>query len=317
MDAGAGEIVGDPDAGVSGDDLGSDAEADGPTEQPAPACAQCSIYGSPQALGIPPSVIGELSGLAASRTHPGVLYTHNDSGDSARIFALTESAQLAAEIHLTGATATDWEDIQVGACPGGSCVYIGDTGDNKLDRNQYVIYRIAEPEILPTNGGVVSVSYEQFPFVYPDGRHNTETLLVHPITGQVFVIIKETGIPATVYEMPLPLAADQQVTLTMVGALAITPASGVVTDGSFHPCGDRLLVRTTGEGSSGLHELSRSPGESMLALFTAKPVAVPVAIEPQGEAVTYAQDGVRYFTASEVVSGTPATPLSVVGCAAP
>ncbi len=34
--------------------------------------------------------ISEASGLAASRINPGLYYTHNDSGDIGRVFALTE-----------------------------------------------------------------------------------------------------------------------------------------------------------------------------------------------------------------------------------
>jgi len=32
--------------------------------------------------------ITEASGLCASRLHPGVLFTHNDSGDTHRIYAI-------------------------------------------------------------------------------------------------------------------------------------------------------------------------------------------------------------------------------------
>ncbi len=38
--------------------------------------------------------IDESSGLSASRAHRGVLYTHNDSGDSARVFAVREDGTL-------------------------------------------------------------------------------------------------------------------------------------------------------------------------------------------------------------------------------
>ena len=280
-------------------------------------CSRCTDWGAPQAEGLSPAVLTELSGLAASHVHPGLLYGHNDSGDSARFFALTPQGHVNAELHLADATATDWEDISVGPCPSGSCVYIGDTGDNKADRAQYVIHRLAEPATLPADGSVVTIpatSYESFPFVYPDGPHNAETLLVHPVTGQIFIVIKETGIDATVYEMPLPLQADQQVTLTLFSALTLSPIEGVVTDGSFHPCGDRLLIRTT--GTTGLFELTRAAGASMTSLFMATPVRVPVPIEPQGESVTYSLDGRSYFTGSETVSGQPVPSLSMITCQA-
>jgi len=298
-------------------DAASDARMDASsTTDVTPICTTCTTFGTPVALGPSPSVLVELSGLAASHAHPGLFYTHNDSGDSARFFALTQQAQIAAEIHLSGATATDWEDISVGPCPAGSCVYVGDTGDNKVDRTQYVIYRVAEPATLPSDGSVVTqTSYESFPFVYPDGPHNAETLMVHPQTGRVFIVLKETGVPAAVYEMPLPLQKDVQVTLQQVATLAIPPAEGLVTDGAFHPCGDRALIRTT--GTTGLFELTRLTGGTVPSVFGATPLRVPVAVEPQGEAVTWALDGRSYFTASETVSGQPVPSLSQVTCTAP
>jgi len=279
---------------------------------PVPACGgQCSSYGAPVTLGLLSSRLPELSGLAPSHRHPGLLYTHNDSGDSARFFAMDLAATVVAEVDLPGATALDWEAISVGACPAGTCVYVGDIGDGGLVRDGYTIYRVPEPETLPADGSAISAaSYERFPFVYPDGRHNAEALVVHPLTGQVFVIIKEGGNPS-VYEMPLPLVADRVVTLKKVATLGLGWADGVVTDAAFHPCGSRLLVRT----SETLYELAVVPGAGVLSLFAAPPGRVPVAVEPQGEGVTYALDGTRYFTSSE--TGASPQPLSAVGCAAP
>jgi hypothetical protein len=50
----------------------------------------------------------------------------------------------------------------------------------------------------------VTVAFERFPFTYPDGRHNAETLLVHPVTGATSYhlrklasvgLVEETGQP--------------------------------------------------------------------------------------------------------------------------
>ena len=65
-----------------------------------PRCTVCSAYGNAMQLGAIPSQVGELSGLAASSKHPGILYAHNDSGDTARFFALSEAASFQAELHL-------------------------------------------------------------------------------------------------------------------------------------------------------------------------------------------------------------------------
>src|SRR2546427_279731 len=74
----------------------------------------------------------EASGIAVSRAHPGVLWTHNDSGDSATVYAITLAGNLLATYRVPGATAVDWEDIALGPCPehAGRCLFIADTGDN-------------------------------------------------------------------------------------------------------------------------------------------------------------------------------------------
>jgi hypothetical protein len=287
-----------------------------------PRCAACAAYGAVTSLGPIPPVLPELSGLAASVTHPGILYAHNDSGDTARFFALNQAAAVQAEFDLVGAVATDWEDIEVGPCTpaggpqavpsntAGSCVYLGDIGDNDLKRTQYAVYRVAEPDPVPSDGSAVPVTFERFPFVFPDGSHNSETLLVHRATGRIFVVTKVNGIQGTVYELPQPLQPDTMVTMVKVMDVSLPALAGAITGGSFHPCSNRLLLRTY----FALYELSDLLDTRPEALFAAAPVQVPVATEVKGEAVTYAEDGRGYFTASETPPNSTVSQLSFVSC---
>jgi hypothetical protein len=291
------------------DDAAEASDPDALADATNPHCSACAAYGDPAQLGTIPPQLPELSGLAASTNHPGILYAHNDSGDTARFFALSEAAVIQAELDLVNAVATDWEDVAVGPCPTGSCVYLGDIGDNDLRRAEYVVYRVAEPDQLPGDGSSMPVAYERFPFVFPDGMHNSETLLVHPATGRIFVVTKVPGLPGAVYELPLPLKPDEKVTMVKVMDVSLPAQAGVITAGSFHPCSNRLLLRTY----LGLYELSDLLDSRPEALFAAPPVQVPVAMEVQGEAVTYAEDGRGYFTGSER-GGTASTELSFVSC---
>jgi len=79
----------------------------------------------------------------------------------------------------------------VGPCPSGSCIFVGDIGDNKLERSSYGIYRVTEPSITSSVEGTVAFDY--FPFAYDDGPHNAEALVVDPVTGRVYVVLKEMG----------------------------------------------------------------------------------------------------------------------------
>src|SRR5688572_15906829 len=87
----------------------------------------CPTYASPTSLGtVQSSLITEASGIAVSRQHEGVLWIHNDSGDSNRIFAMTFRGAPLGTFTLSGASAIDWEDIAIGPVPPqGNYIYVG------------------------------------------------------------------------------------------------------------------------------------------------------------------------------------------------
>jgi hypothetical protein len=271
------------------------------------APALCATYAEPVLAGtVAEPALTELSGLAASRRNPGVYYAHNDSGDRARFFALAGDGAALGELVLTGATATDWEDLAVGPCPTGWCVYLGDLGDNSAARTSYAIFRVPEPAIAGPVG-TVEVSFERFPFVYPEGAHNCETLVVHPVTGDVYTVAKNDSTPALVHRYPPPLDAATTVTLETVGEVTIPTGGLLITGGDIHPTGARLLLRTYDH----LWEFRADAGADFAAVLAATPLSVPVASETQGEAVAYTVDGRGYVTSSEGAS----PPLHRVDCA--
>ena len=115
-----------------------------------------------------------------------------------------------------------------------------------------------------------------------------------------------------VYELPTPVTPNVRATLVFVGTLSVPWTAGAITGGDFNGCGDRILIRS----NTTMFELARSPSEELVSIFSATPVAVPLAVEPQGEAVTYAADGRRYFTASEQ-DETSSVSLNAVDCRNP
>jgi hypothetical protein len=273
-------------------------------------CHPCDHYAAPRTLGSLPAPLTEMSGLAASVRHPGIYYAHNDSANTPRFFAVDEAARIVAVIELAGAPAKDWEAIAVGPCASGTCVYVADIGDNDLERDDYALLRLPEPATLPADGSTISLGFEAFALVYPDGRHNAEALLVHPASGQLFIVTKADA--ANVYELQMPLTSGRPVTLAALGALPLPTSAGMVTDGAFHPCGARLLLRT----KDAAYELVGSPGAGPASLFGATPVSVPLAVEPQGEGSTYTINGRSYLTGGEIGGGQTPPSLSVVDCAA-
>ncbi len=178
--------------------------------------------------------IGESSGLAASGRHPGVVWTHNDSGDRPRLFAVGPAGETLAVLTLAGATAQDWEALAPG--PDGT-LWVGDLGDNLRRRPSVAVYRLVEPATL----GDATVPAQRFRLRYPDGPHDAEALLVHPRTGALYVVTKELA-GAAVYAAPVPLRADTDAEPdNLLTRVADAPA--LVTDGAFAPDGRLLVLR--------------------------------------------------------------------------
>jgi hypothetical protein len=135
------------------------------------ARAQCRAAGD--VVRVPK--LAEASGLAASRRIPDRFWAVNDTGQPV-IYALTGRGAVAGEIHLSGAAVEDWEAIAVGACATGSCLYVGDIGDNRARRAHITVYRLPEP----ADANERSAASEAIHATYPDGPQDAESLLTTP-----------------------------------------------------------------------------------------------------------------------------------------
>lgn len=209
------------------------------------------------------SRITESSGLARSGYDDRVLWTHNDSGDQARLFAVGRDGGTEAVVRLAGTAAYDWEAISRYRGPSGrSWLYVGDIGDNAKARSEIVVHRVAEPTELDDQT-VYPTSYRMR---YEDGRHDAEALLVHPHTGRVYVVTKDG---AGVYAAPETLDPDGVNVLRRVAWAPMT-----VTDGAFLWDG-RMVLRSYTAAF-----VSRGPGQPQ--------VVVPLPGTAQGESLAVA-----------------------------
>ncbi|MFH9084485.1 WD40 repeat domain-containing protein [Streptomyces sp. NPDC017673] len=223
--------------------------------------------------------ITESSGLAASRLHPGVYWTHNDSDDGPYLYAVdSATGKTVARITLRGiGSPRDVEAISIGPH---NEIYVGDIGDNFGGRWPYVwIYRLPEPKNLTDQ----TVTATQYVVKYSDGPRDAESLLVHPKTGRVYIIDKkEDG--GHLYEGPA--------TLSTSGANVFKPIAAVdlwATDAAFSPDGRDLAVRGYFGGIHYRWNGGRIKREGRL----------DVPLQGQGESVSYSADGTKLMYGSE------------------
>jgi hypothetical protein len=171
--------------------------------------AAVSPYSPPRVIGrVASDEIRESSGLAASRCQPGVFWTHNDSGDGPFIFAFGQAGEALGTWRVTGADNKDWEDIDAVKDASGTCyLYIGEIGNNEGKREHTIVYRIKEPAAGQKTSAstrkdpLATEPAEAIKFEYPDMRHDAETLLVHPASGDIYVLSKRVSGASAVYKL--------------------------------------------------------------------------------------------------------------------
>ena len=249
--------------------------------------------------------LSEASGLALSRRTPGRLWTHNDSGQPVLI-ALDSRGTVTGRVRVSGAKVEDWEAIAAGSCEAGSCLYIGDIGDNDAKRRRITVYQIPEPA---NASGTVTVS-GAFHAAYPDGAHDAEALIA--ANGTLYVVTKgETG-PAAIYRFPDRLQAGATMRLERVARLSSkADAESRFTDGSASPDGNWVVLRS--RSALMFYRAAELLGGHTRAAFS---VPVTALKEPQGEGVAFGSDN-RVFIAGEGGGkGRPGT-FAHLACAVP
>ncbi len=270
------------------------------------ACASTLITGTTGTVSA--AELNEVSGVVSSTANPGVLWVHNDSGDSPRVFALNNAGAVLGTFTVTGATAQDWEDIAQGPgpIPDQRYLYAADIGDNPSTRPSIAVYQIPEPVVDSAAAPVGTVplgGMAKLTLTYPDGAHNAETLLVDT-DGAMYVVTKQSG-SATIYRAPPGLAAGSSTVLENVGTVPLN-VGALLTGGDIAPAGDAIALRTYGQ----VYLYQRLGGSTIAATLTGTRCAGAFTAEPQGEAVAFLSDAQSYITMSEGV-GRPINQYAV------
>ncbi len=238
----------------------------------------------------------EISGVAASRTNPGMLYIHNDSGNPNEIYITNGNGDNIGTLTITPVGNRDWEDIAVGPgpIPGISYVYIGEIGDNDSKYSSVFVYRFPEPNLsektIPYIANIDQIDIIQLK--YPDGPRNAETLMVDPQTKDIFIASKSSNL-SNIYIAKYPQSLTTTTIMTPVVQLNFNKA----TAGDISANGTEILLR-----SNELIWYWKLPANTSISqgLLSQPQVAPYFRNEPQGEGICFAADGSGYYTDTEI-----------------
>lgn len=253
--------------------------------------------------------INESSGLAVSRANPNLLWTHNDSGDKARIYAFNLQGKHIARYKLPGIKAIDFEDIAAFTLDKKHYLLIADTGDNARKRKYATLYITREPTVdlaaIPVKGDLDIIKIIRY--TYPDGPHDCEAVAVDPSTKSIILISKqwsstrnlEDDITCKVYTLSLvltPIATPdsdpgQILTANHIATLFIP----IVTAADISSDGRRAIVATYFNA----FEFHRSENESWTAAFARPPKIHFLPLRRQGESIAYSPDAKSIYLTSE------------------
>lgn len=212
-----------------------------------------------------PAIV-ESSGLVVTGD---LMVTVNDSGDSARVFAVDPGTGRTVGVTSWDADPTDLEAL---APAGPGQVWAADIGDNARARSSVTVTR------LPVGRSVAEVAGESFELAYPDGPEDAEALLAHPVTGRLYVATKG-AFGGSLLEAPATLSDEGTNRLRRIGR-----APGLVTDGAFFPDGRHLVLRGYGTAT-----VLTFPGLEEVDSF-------PLPAQQQGEGIAVAPDGGVYLS---------------------
>jgi hypothetical protein len=240
----------------------------------------------------------ESSGVAVSRAHHGVLWTHNDSGDGPFVYVTNLEGEDLGRFEVRGARAGDWEDIAIGPCPAAAraCLYIGDTGDNAEHRPAAALYVVPEPDPAAAPEARRTEPAHRIVITYREGALDVEGLAVTP-DGTVFLVSKGRSGPIELFRIPRDSLASDSIALAPWTTLPIAPQRNLgrlVTGAAVSPDGRTLAVRTYTE----VFFLSVAAEPAGIRLRTSCWLGLR---EPQGEAVDFLDDSTLVLTSESAL----------------
>lgn len=193
--------------------------------------------------------LNESSGLVPATLQEGVFFTHNDSGDEARLFAIDrqghviqpEWAEDYRGIRLPSAVNVDWEDITRDLSGN---LLVADTGNNANQRRDLCIYVVPEPlvrQAVQTRPLAVWQFHYPDQLAFPPGNLNYDCEAVFWADNALHLLTKHRSDTNTRLFRLVPDPARLSTPATLLGEF---PIGGQVTAADASLDGLQLAVLT-------------------------------------------------------------------------
>jgi hypothetical protein len=150
---------------------------------------------------------------------------------------------------------------------------------------------VPEPNVnaSQTPANVTLTNVETIELTYPDGPRDAETLMVDPLTKDIYIVSKE--MTSKVYRAAYPQSTTGKTVLEEVAKLHW----GMATAGDISPDGNEIIIRGYYSGSAWL----RPKDGPLWKAFENSECSIPIILEKQGESLCFDANGTGYYTTSE------------------
>lgn len=259
-----------------------------------------SITTAQQVMALTNPPVNESSGMSMW----GNLVVHlNDSGGMPALYAFNTDGQLVATVNIPNANNTDWEDLEIVKNSSGVyTAYIGDIGDNASARAYTKIYTAQLPNINTStlNQTVSASNVVRYQFIYEDGPRDAESLAVHPQTGRIYVISKQSS-SGRLYEAPTSLVTSGDNILKFKATVPVNFATGasISSDGKY------LAVMPYANQIGKIYSLSTNDVGAEVLSPTIGPKDFTTPNLGQAEAVCFTNDSKHMLISTEGAMANP------------
>ncbi|NBA84748.1 PE-PGRS family protein [Emticicia sp. CRIBPO] len=244
---------------------------------------------NPEAFFISDTSLKEISGICESYNLTDHLWIHEDGPNINEIKLIDKKGVLSGKLKLPFSF-RDVEDIAIGSGPleGKNYIYLADTGDNNMVYNEYTIYRFQEPEAPESE--LSDKQIEFIKFTYPDGSHDTECILLDPVTNDIYLVTKREA-KVGLYKLAYPQDTRNAQKATFVQQIPLT----YITSGGISSDGNQIALMSY----TAIFVWNRKQEETISQTLLKDYTFLPYIFLPQGEAFCFTKDTDGYYTSGE------------------